>query len=94
MNHSTDTSIASFIRIPRPGKRCPVTQLSRSTIYELITPRAANNYKPPVVSHLMKTSRYSKRGARLIDRESLLSYIKDGDGSSGSKATRNLVETA
>ena len=94
MNPTHETGSATLIRVPRPGKRCPVTQLSRSTIYELITPRAANNYKPPVVSHVVKTSRYAKRGTRLIDRESLLAYIKTGNGLPGSSATLNPLEKA
>lgn len=81
MKATNETSSATLIRVPRPGKRCPVTQLSRSTIYELITPRAANGFKPPVASHVVKVSRHAKRGTRLIDRESLLAYIKTGNGS-------------
>lgn len=81
MNQSTEPPVPPFIRIPRPGERCHHTKLSRSTLYALITPCAANNYNPPVKSHVVKSSRFAQRGTRLIDRESLLAYIKTGNGS-------------
>jgi hypothetical protein len=94
MKTNQQTNSATWIRVPRPGSRCSVTQLSRSTIYQLITPCAANGFKPPVASHVVKASRYAKRGTRLIDRESLLAYIQASDGLSGSNATLNPSEKA
>jgi hypothetical protein len=64
-----------FIRLPRAGKRCPVTGLSRSSLEELTVPSAANNFTAPVKSHVKKVPG-AGRGIRLIDRESLVAYIR------------------
>jgi hypothetical protein len=76
----TQNPSATLIRIPVPGQRCTHTGLSRSSIYALITPSAANGYRPPVASHVVKTSRQAKRGIRLVELESLLAYIRFGKG--------------
>jgi hypothetical protein len=94
MKNQCSNPNAKLIRIPRPGTRCEYTKLSRSTIYTLISPNRANGNKPLVASHVVKSSRYSKRGIRLIDLESLLSYIKIGDGLLGSSAMLNPFEKA
>jgi hypothetical protein len=37
-----------FIRLTLPGKRCPYTGLSRTTLNELTIPGLANDNRPPV----------------------------------------------
>lgn len=65
-----------FIRLPKTGKACPHTGLSRSTLNSLILPCAANGYKPPVRSYVLRQHGRLK-GIRLIDFESLCSYIRN-----------------
>ncbi len=64
-----------FVRLPRPGFRCSVTGLSRSTLNELVLPSAANEFRPPVRSHVLRKSG-SLRGIRLISLRSLLDHIQ------------------
>jgi hypothetical protein len=67
---------ATWLRLPRPGDRCPVSNLSRSTLAELVRPCPRNGYKPPVQARLLKR-RDAKRGVLLISRESLLNYLNE-----------------
>lgn len=63
-----------FIRLPKPGKLCPHTGLSRSKMNELILPCQANAFKPPVRSVSLK-KRGQIRGVRLIIFDSLMGYL-------------------
>lgn len=67
---------AVWLRLPRPGSRCPVSGLSRSTLAELVRPCPRNDYAPPVESRLLKR-KGAARGVLLINRASLLSFIND-----------------
>jgi hypothetical protein len=58
-----------FLRLPTPGKRCPITGLSRSALNELIL-----GPRPPVASVCLR-KRGAMRGIRLIVTESLLAYL-------------------
>jgi hypothetical protein len=73
-----------FIRLPSQTKRCHISGLSRSTLNALILPTRANNYRPKVVSHVVKTHHLNRRGLRLISVSSLFSYIRgagvEGEG--------------
>lgn len=75
---------AEYLRLPRPGQRCPMTGLSRTTLCELTLPSPDNNYKPPVRSVVIK-KRNAIRGIRLINRASLLDYLRtlEGGGETG-----------
>ena len=64
-----------FIRLPKPGSRCPFTGLSRTTLCELTVPSEANDFKPPVPSHLVKGIS-ATRGVRLIELEALIGYLR------------------
>lgn len=64
----------TWIRVCRPGERCKVSGLSRSTLRELAVPCARNNYAPPVASRLLKR-RGAARGILLVSKNSLLQYI-------------------
>jgi hypothetical protein len=63
-----------FIRLPKPGKLCPHTGLSRSKLNELILPCETNSGKPPVKSISLR-KRGQVRGVRLIVFDSLLAYL-------------------
>ncbi len=64
-----------FIRLPLPGRRCPFTGLSRTTLCELTIDSPANGFKAPVCSHVLR-KRGALRGIRLIDYDSLIGYLK------------------
>jgi len=63
-----------FIRLPKPGQRCPYTGLSRSSLNELILPCSANDFRPPVRSVVQK-KRHATRGIRLVHFVSLTDYL-------------------
>lgn len=63
-----------WLRLPRPGTRCPVTGLSRTTLAELTRPCDRNGYRPPVEARVLKR-RGATRGLLLVNRASLLSYL-------------------
>lgn len=63
-----------WIRLPNKS-RCPYTQLSRSKIYQLIIPCAANGYTAPVRSVSLR-QRGASKGTRLISYDSLIEYIR------------------
>jgi hypothetical protein len=65
-----------FIRLPAPKSRCPYTGLSRSALADLCVPSKANQFKPPVKSIAPKKHKHAKRAARLIDFESLVTWLK------------------
>lgn len=67
VDRSAHSYLPEFIRLPRPGERCPYTGLSRTTLCELI----ANG---SIESRLVrKPGRV--RGIRLIVLRSLLDYL-------------------
>jgi hypothetical protein len=63
-----------WVRLPKPGQRCPHTGLSRTTLNELVVSCPANNYLPPVKSAVIK-KRGAMRGIRLISYDSLTAYL-------------------
>lgn len=63
------------IRLPKPGTLCPVTGLARSALNELILPCPANDFSPPVKSFSLRR-KGARRGIRLVDFQSLESYIR------------------
>jgi len=62
------------MRLPRSGQADPITGLRRSTLNDLILPTAANGFKPPVRSIVLRKPGRS-RGCRLIDVSSLLAFL-------------------
>ena len=66
----------AWLRLPRPGARCPVSGLSRTTLAELVRPCARNGYRPPVEARLLKR-RDARRGVLLISRASLLGFLSE-----------------
>lgn len=80
IQHGGQTSGAAvsdivWLRLPQSRGRCPVSGLSRSAVNELVLPNPENGYRPPVVSIVLK-KRHAVRGIRLVNRESLLTYLK------------------
>ena len=63
-----------FIRLPKLGL-CPITGLSRSKIYDLISPNEGNGFKPSVKSVSLRKQGQTK-GTRLIVLQSLLDYLR------------------
>ncbi len=62
-----------WIRMPKKG-RCPYCGLSRSSLWLMVSPNAANGYRPPVQSVVLRKEG-NTRGARLIHYESLMAHI-------------------
>jgi hypothetical protein len=63
-----------FIRLPKPRSNCPYTGLSRTGLYNLVVPCAANGRKPAVPAKLLrKTGNIS--GVWLIPYERLIAYL-------------------
>ena len=78
------TEEALYIRLPKPGERCPITGLGRAKLNELILPNTRNQHRPPVESISLKQPGQTK-GVRLIVRKSLLEFCrKSGLKMSGS----------
>ena len=63
-----------YIRLPKPGQRCPRTGMTRSALNQLILPNARNNYQPPVESRSLR-KREDGKGTRLIVWQSLKAYL-------------------
>jgi hypothetical protein len=66
--------IPEFLRLPRPGTRCPFTGLSRGYMNTLILPMEANGHKPQVRSYALRR-KGAKTGVRLISGASLVNFI-------------------
>jgi len=67
-------SFPAFVRLPRSGSRCPVSNLTRTAVDQLVRPQPYNNFRPPVKSRVLK-ARNAARGIRLVEVKSLLDYI-------------------
>jgi len=76
-----------WIRLPKGKGRCEYTGLSRSTLYNLVSPCAGNRYRPPVRSVSLRKRGHLK-GVRLISYDSLMSYLRSlpSDGKPRSEA--------
>jgi len=59
-----------YLRLPRSGKRCPHTGLSRSALNSLILGHR------PLVKSISLGARHNIRGTRLICGESLAAYLQ------------------
>jgi hypothetical protein len=63
-----------FLRLPSVGQRCPVTGLSPAALNVWILPSAANGFKPPVKSFVIRQPG-SKTGIRIISYPHLRAFI-------------------
>ena len=66
--------LPEWIRQPRSGEKCPYSNLSRSTLNNLILPCKANKNQPVVKSSVLR-QKGATRGVRLIHGASLMEYI-------------------
>ncbi|WP_414660229.1 hypothetical protein [Horticoccus sp. 23ND18S-11] len=73
-----------FIRLPKNGKPCPLTGMSRSGLNNLILPCPVNGFKPPVKSVSLRQTGGLK-GVRLISVASLLGFLHGCAGQSSKK---------
>lgn len=69
-----DANDDEWIRLPKPKERCPITNLSRTSLVEIL------DEKDPVTGeHLVKQMRKERHGKqrriRLIHKASLLAYL-------------------
>jgi hypothetical protein len=64
-----------FIRLPKSGRLCPFTGLSRSKMNELVLPSPFNNFKPQVKSISLR-NRGQVKAVRLIVYDSLTTYLR------------------
>ena len=71
---TSTTSEREFLRLPKSGQ-CPITGLTRSKLYDLISPSEDNGFKPPVKSVSLRKWGQTK-GTRLIVLQSLLDYLR------------------
>lgn len=72
----------TYIRLPRPGSRCPHTGLSRTTLAELTRPCERNGFRAPVPAKEIR-AKHSRRGIVLIPLADLLAYLADLPNASG-----------
>lgn len=72
----------TYIRLPRPGTRCPHTGLSRTTLAELTRPCERNGYRAPVPAKEIR-AKHSRRGIVLIPLADLLAYLAELPSFSG-----------
>ena len=63
------------IRLPENGTTDPYFGLRRSALNALILPTEANGFKPPVKSFVLR-KKGARTGIRLIDFDSLESYVR------------------
>lgn len=63
-----------FIRLPKPGTNCPITGLSRTSMYNLTVPCPANGYKPDVPAKCLR-KRGNQRGTWYVPFEALVAYM-------------------
>ncbi len=63
-----------YVRLPKPGEKCPITGLSRAKLNELILPNERNGFRPPVVSRSLR-QKGAQRGIRPVLLESLMAYL-------------------
>ena len=71
---TTFQSQPEFVRLPKRGQ-CAITGLTRSKLYDLISPNEGNGFKPPVKSLSLRKPGQTK-GTRLIVLQSLLDYLR------------------
>ena len=64
----------TYIRLPKPGQRCPISSFSRSKLNQLNLKNERNHFAPPVAS-VSDRQVGAGKGARLIVKESLIAYL-------------------
>jgi hypothetical protein len=67
--------VPPLITLPLPGKRCPYTGESRTSLSELIAPCSRNGLKPAVKAIYKRSHKHATRGKWLIPSENLFRYL-------------------
>jgi hypothetical protein len=75
LRESNSREPAEFLRLPPPGRQCPITGITRSSLNVLILPCKENGFKPPVRSFSLR-QKGRTTGIRLIDRADLVRYVR------------------
>jgi hypothetical protein len=70
------TQVCEWTPFPGPGKRCPVTGMSRSALRLLCVPCRENGMSPPVRSKLVKMPNQSTARRRFIDMASFREFME------------------
>lgn len=73
-NAASGENASEYIRLPKPGERCPVTGLSRTSLVELIEERDPESGEFVVLQYT-KARHGKQRGIRMIHRASLLAEL-------------------
>jgi hypothetical protein len=66
-----NTALPEFIRLPKPGKRCYWTGLTRSAMNELVLG------ENPKVASMVLTREGAGRGVRLVSLSALLDFLRE-----------------
>ena len=69
-----------YIRLPKSGP-CPITGLTRSRLYDLISPSEGNGFKPPVKSVSLRKPGQIKSLQNIKINKNMTSSNKGSDGS-------------
>jgi hypothetical protein len=64
-----------YIRLPKPGEKCPWSGLSRFMLADLCV-KSKRNPRPPVKSFRLRRHKGDQRAIRLIDFQSLMAYLE------------------
>lgn len=72
---SGDHPAAEYIRLPKPGEKCPLTGLSRTSLVEVIDERDPQSGEFLVLQYT-KRRHGKQRGIRMIHRASLLAHLE------------------
>jgi hypothetical protein len=67
---------AEYMRLPPSGQTDPIFGLKRTFLNSLILPCPENNWRPPVLSIVLRRKR-ARKGVRLIEITSLRAYIRE-----------------
>lgn len=67
--------VPPIIRLPSPKKRCPYTNLSRTSLCELIAPSPRNHFRPPVKANYLRRNERARRGVWLIPAEAIFRHL-------------------
>ena len=67
--------VPPMLRLPPPRKRCPYTNLSRTSLCELIAPGPRNNFRPPVKANYLRRNERARRGTWLIPAEAIFRHV-------------------
>lgn len=67
--------VPPFIRLPKPGERCPFTSLSRGAFYELVAPSERNRFRPAVRATYRKARRLARRGIWIVPSANLFRHL-------------------